>query len=77
MAALQRDPKIAMLYSQSAGLTHCLMHAEGGRFRDPLMAYLASIYSGRDRASTLADAAGKSFADLDQIYRAFVESSRE
>jgi hypothetical protein len=76
MSSLQRDPKIAMLYTQSAGLTHFFMHHEGGRYRDPLMSYLAAIYSGRDRATTLAELTGQSFGTLDEQYRAFVEDAK-
>ena len=71
--ALQRDPRIAMLYSQSAGLSHFLMHAHDGRYRDALIEYLSSIYAGEDRISTLAELVGHSYSDLDDDYRAFLK----
>ncbi|MGD9648588.1 MAG: hypothetical protein AB7U73_22950 [Pirellulales bacterium] len=73
MGALQHDPRIAMLYSQSAGLAHFLMHADDGRYRDALIAYLASIYAGEDRISTLAELAGESYPRLDSDYRDFLK----
>lgn len=74
MNDLQRDPRIAMLYSQSAGLAHFLMHYDNGRYRDALLGYLAAIYAGEDRAETLAELTGRSYADLDEEYRVFLRS---
>jgi hypothetical protein len=73
MEALQHDPRIAMLYSQSAGLAHFLMHARDARYRDALIEYLVSIYSGEDRIATLAEAVGQAFPDLDDEYREFLK----
>lgn len=69
---LQTDNRIAKLYSQSAGLTHFLMHYQNGRYRGALVDYLAAVYSGRDRESTLAELTGTSFADLDRQYAEFL-----
>ncbi|HEY2838893.1 MAG TPA: DUF1570 domain-containing protein [Pirellulales bacterium] len=74
METLQRDPRIARLYSQSAGLTHFLIHAAGGRYRRPLIEYLVAVYTGRDRPSTLADVTGESDVRLDEQYREFLKS---
>ena len=38
--SFQHDPQIRRLYSQSAGLTHFLVHYGGGRYRDALVSYL-------------------------------------
>ena len=73
MEALQRDPRIAMLYSQSAGLAHFLMHAHDSRYRDALVEYLVAIYSGEDRIATLAETVGQAFPDLDDEYREFLK----
>ena len=73
MEALQHDPRIAMLYSQSAGLAHFLMHAHDSRYRDALVEYLVAIYSGEDRIATLAEAVGQAFPDLDDEYREFLK----
>jgi hypothetical protein len=72
---LQKDPRIATLYSQSAGLTHFLVDYDGGRYRDALVAYLATVYSGRDDADTLARLTGTSYSELDQQYRRFMETA--
>jgi tetratricopeptide (TPR) repeat protein len=75
MNDLQRDPNIAKLYSQSAGLTHFLVHDQQGRYRDALVAYLSAVYSGRDRPSTLAELTGVEYGELDQQYRKFLEET--
>ena len=54
MEQLQNDRRIATLYSQSAGLTHFLVHYDGGRYRDALVAYLSAVYGGLDSPNTLA-----------------------
>ena len=46
---LQKDPKIPMLYTEAAGLTHFLTHYENGRYRDATVDYLTAIYTGRDK----------------------------
>lgn len=71
---LKHDPRIAMLYSQSAGLAHFLMHYQDGRYRDAALAYLSAIYSGDDDPATLADLTGKSYEELDGEYRDFLKS---
>lgn len=73
--ALQRDPRIARLYSQAAGLTHFFMHAAGGARRDGLLAALAALYTGRDRRSTLAEAMGEDFSKLDEQYQQFMRTA--
>ncbi len=69
---LQRDPRIAMIYSQSAGLADFFMHAGEGKRRDALNRYLTMVYAGRTRPQTLAEAMGESFETLDAQYRAFM-----
>ena len=76
MHALQRNPNIRMLYSQSAGLMHFLMHYDQGRYRDALVAYLLAIYTGRDTPHTLAQLTGTPYDELDRQYREFVEAAR-
>jgi len=72
MKRLQSDPRIATLYSQAAGLTHFLVFAEEGRYRDALVGYLRAVYSGRDTPATLAQLTGKSYDELDSEYREFM-----
>lgn len=69
---LQRDPRIAMLYSQSAGLADFFMHAGGGAKRDALNRYLATVYAGRAKPQSLAELMGDNFETLDAEYRAFM-----
>ena len=44
----QDDPRIATFYTQAAGLTHFLVHYEEGRYRDALVGFLTTLYSGVD-----------------------------
>jgi len=71
---LQRRTDIARLYSQSAGLATFLIHGNGGAYRPALVKLLQAIYAGRDTATSLADLTGRSFAQLDEEYREFLES---
>jgi hypothetical protein len=73
MNDLQRDRRIAMLYSQAAGLAHFLMHYDDGRYRDALMSYLEAVYTGEDTPQTLAQLTGKSYVELDREYHQFLE----
>jgi hypothetical protein len=75
METLQQDRRIAMLYSQAAGLTHFLIHYDGGRYRDQLVAYLVAVYNGQTTAGTLSQLTGTSYGDLDGQYRQFMESA--
>jgi hypothetical protein len=69
---LQSDPKIAMLYSQSAGMANFLFFYGDGRYRDALVSYLSDIYSGHDDSDTLAKLTGCGYAELDKQYRQFM-----
>jgi hypothetical protein len=73
---VQADKRIATLYSQAAGLTHFLIHGQGGRYRDALVSYLAAVYSGQANTGTLAQLTGSSYEDLDRQYRQFMEARR-
>ncbi|MGE0606675.1 MAG: DUF1570 domain-containing protein [Pirellulales bacterium] len=70
---IQRHEKIATLYSQSAGLTHFLMHYEHGQYRDAAIRLLEAIYTGRDTPGTLAELADVPFDTLDEQYRQFMQ----
>jgi hypothetical protein len=72
MEKIQKDPRIATLYSQSAGLTHFLIHYDGGRYRDALVAYLSAVYSAQDTEQTLPKLTGAKFEELDKQYREFM-----
>lgn len=73
VASLQQDPKIAKLYSESAGLATFLMNYDSGRYRGALMAYLEAVYTGRATPRTLAERTGMKYEDLDRQYREFLE----
>ena len=75
--SVQRDPKIESLYSQAAGMTSFLIHAEGGRYRDALVAYLVAVYTGQDAPDTLSNLTGCSYAELDQQYRRYMRVDRQ
>ncbi|MGD0653232.1 MAG: DUF1570 domain-containing protein [Thermoguttaceae bacterium] len=75
MEKLQNDPKIATLYSQSAGLTNFLIHYDHGRYRDALVSYLTAIYTGRDGPDTLAQLTGTDYGELDKQYRLYMEQA--
>ena len=70
---LQKDPRIATLYSQAAGLTNFLVYYDGGRYRDALVSYLVAVYTGRDEPDTLAKLTGANYSDLDKQYHEFIE----
>jgi len=76
MQRFQSDQRVATLYSQAAGLTHFLVFAEEGRYRDALVGYLQIIYSGRDNAQTLSRITGETYGELDKQYRRFIEATR-
>jgi hypothetical protein len=71
---MQRYPDLAKLYGQSTGLAAFLMGGGEGRYREPLVRYLSAVYAGRDDVSTLSMVTGRSDAELDAEYRAFLES---
>jgi hypothetical protein len=71
---VQEQPDLAKLYSQAAGQAAFLMDAEGGRYREPLVRYLAAVYAGRDEPDTLAAESGRSFEQLDAEYRRAMQS---
>lgn len=75
MEQLQKDSRIATLYSQAAGLTHFLIHDNSGRYREALVSYLLAVYTGRDNLETLSNLTRESYADLDRQYRVFLEAA--
>ncbi len=68
---LQRNRRIASIYSQSAGLATFLMHYQSGRYRPALVKYLRAVYNGKANATTLADLTGVPLEQLDREYRGF------
>lgn len=64
--------RIAMRYTQAAGLFFFLMHYDNGRYRDAVVAYLNAVYSGHDTPQTLSQLTGKTYEELDQEYVEFM-----
>jgi len=75
MEKIQKDPRIATLYSQFAGQANFLVYYEGGRYRDALVAYLTAVYTGRADPNTLAQLTGTSYGELDKQYREFIAAT--
>ena len=73
----QSFPKLPEIYAQSAGLTHFLMHAENGAFRDATIHYLRLIYEGRDNPNTLQTLTKRSYDNLDKMYLEYLKMKNE
>jgi hypothetical protein len=71
--ALQHDPNLPKLYSQSAGVTTFLMQAESGRYRPAVVRYLDAVYANKAGADTLSKLTGQSYDQLDLAYREFLQ----
>lgn len=69
---MQNNPRIATLYSQAAGMASFLLEADGGRYREAAVDYLQAIYGNKDTTTTLAQVTGRSFAELDAEYQAYI-----
>ena len=66
---LQKDPDLTKLYSQCAGLAHCFMDTDQGQQIRPFINYLRTVYRGVGQLETLSGESGKSYGELDQLYR--------
>jgi uncharacterized protein DUF1570 len=69
--------RIAMRYTQAAGLFFFLMHYDNGRYRDAVVAYLNAVYGARDSVQTLSQLTGKSYEELDREYKEFMAEGNE
>lgn len=67
---LQEHENIRRLYSQSAGLTHYLMHYRRGAYRTALVDYLQALYQGRTNDRMLAELTDTAFEQHDRQYLA-------
>ena len=76
MKPLQRDKRIAKLYSQSAGLTAFLMHSGDGRYRDATVNYLKKLYTNRVDAKSLEKLTGTRFEELDRQYHKYLKTGQ-
>lgn len=75
MEQVQLHPRVATVYSEAAGLTHFLVFAKEGEYRDALVAYLLSVYSGQATPDTLSRLTGLGYDELDRQYLRFMEES--
>ncbi len=65
-------------YSQASGLSHFLMHYDGGRYRDALVAHLASLYSPTSRrVRTIPELTGVTPAELDRQYAEHLRAQKQ
>ena len=72
----QNSIKLRELYSQSSGLTHFLLHYNGGLYRDALIEYVLGIYGPPPRRGTipgLDQLTGVKYTDLDLQYRGYIK----
>lgn len=69
-------PTLQKYYSQATGLTHFLLHFDGGRYRDGCIEYLGQLYSPdkrvRLRPRGLDEILGVAFKTLDAQYREYI-----
>jgi hypothetical protein len=73
--ALQHDPRLPMLYSQSSGLALFLMHYNAGQYRQGLIDYLLAVYASKADTDTLARVTGTKYDKLDEQYMDFMKQS--
>ena len=64
----QQDKRIRRIYSESAGLTHFLMDAKDGHYRESFAKFLRAIYQNRASWGTLSETTGQSLGQLDRDY---------
>lgn len=72
MFPMDKQPQ---LYSQCAGMTHFLMHANNGTFREPTLAYLKLVYEGKDAPETLEKLTSRSYEELNKLYREHIKAN--
>lgn len=70
---LQRHPEVRRIYSEMTGLAHFLMHADGGKYRQPLVNALDLIYRGRLKPDRLSTVLGLPLTEIDRKYADFLE----
>ncbi len=69
---VQQDPNIRQLYSQCAGLSHYFLHADEERLWHPFINYLTAVYRGVGQPETLRTEVNRSYEQLEQGYRDFL-----
>jgi hypothetical protein len=74
MRDFQNQRELSKLYSQSAAMTHFLMFAENGKYREPLFKLVKLIHNGADNADSLSKLTGCSCEELDKKYKEFLKT---
>jgi hypothetical protein len=69
----QTNPKLARLYSQSAGIAHFLMFYENSKYRPAMMELLRQIYGGSAKPESLSKLTGQPYETLDGEYETFLK----
>jgi hypothetical protein len=62
-------PERHLYYGESWTLVHFLLHAEGGTWKDPFLAYLEGVREGRVLREDLEDALGRRVEALERDWR--------
>lgn len=72
------EPGVYAHYQQAMALALFLMQAEGGRYREPFLAYVRAAYSGKvtRRASTLESFLGTPLAELEPKLTEYLRQGR-
>jgi hypothetical protein len=77
MRDLQRDDRLPKIYSQISGQAFFFLQADGGRYRQPFVDYLVSVYTAKPDAAKLAALCGKSYEELDREYLLFMKMGND
>jgi hypothetical protein len=77
MRELQHDERLAKIYSQISGQAFFFLHADGGRYRRPLVECLIAVYFNRADAGTLTRLCGRTNEQLDEEYRRFMQTMND
>lgn len=74
MNDLQRQKELSKIYSQSSAMTHFLMFAENGKYRDALLKLIKAIHNGTDKPESLAKFTNCTYEELDKKYKEFLKT---
>jgi hypothetical protein len=69
----QEQKDLSKLYSQAATMTHFLMFAEEGKYRNALLKLVKLIHNGTDKPDSLSKLTGCSYDVLDEKYKEFLK----
>jgi hypothetical protein len=75
--AMQSNPDLRRLYTQSAGLAHFFMDGQAGRYREAFVQQVHDVYRSGGHCPSIAEQTGRSFEVLDDEYRSFLSSMVE